>query len=213
MAQQPGYGYGGQYPNGVPGTTPPPPPAEAHGQAGPGGRKKRREYAGQAYEFGVGANVQPGQGPASMQEPGAYDGYGAQAQPAYQQPAYGAGYGAPAQEQQFGQPQYGQQPPAVGGYQPPDVGYPPPAQPDMAGITQGVSQMGFSGSPQPQPQQPAQNRPHLNQLYPTDMLNQPFQVSELDLAPPPIVLPPNVRAQLHTRKCMLISIDQCHCFP
>lgn len=32
----------------------------------------------------------------------------------------------------------------------------------------------------------------LNQLYPTDLLNQPFNVSELDLPPPPIILPPNV---------------------
>ena len=194
MAQQPGLGYGGQYGNGVPGTTPPPPPAEA--QAAAAGRsKKKREYARQAYDFGAGANVQPGQGAGApgMQEPAAYDGYGAHSQQGYQQPSYEGGYGAPAQEPQYGQPQYGQPQPGVGGYQPPDAGYPAPSQPDMSAVTQDMRNMSFGGSPQPQPQQQAQNRPHLNQLYPTDMLNQPFQVSELDLAPPPIVLPPNVR--------------------
>ncbi|EHK23253.1 COPII component protein [Trichoderma virens Gv29-8] len=46
---------------------------------------------------------------------------------------------------------------------------------------------------QPQPPQMAQaNRPAaLNQLYPTDLLTQPFNVTELDLPPPPIILPPN----------------------
>jgi protein transport protein SEC24 len=44
---------------------------------------------------------------------------------------------------------------------------------------------------QPQGAQPP--RPAvLNQLYPTDLLSQPFNVSELDLPPPPIALPPNV---------------------
>ncbi|KAA8566584.1 hypothetical protein EYC84_009130 [Monilinia fructicola] len=49
------------------------------------------------------------------------------------------------------------------------------------------------------PQQPivAQGRPGalaqvaLNQLYATDLVNQPFNVAELDLPPPPIILPPN----------------------
>ena len=83
----------------------------------------------------------------------------------------------------------------------------------MAGITAGVSQMGFSGSPQPQAQQQAQNRPHLNQLYPTDMMNQPFQVSELDLDPPAIVLPPNVsRVQLYV-DIILTRADERYCIP
>ena len=154
-----------------------------------------------------------------MQEPAAYDAYGAQAQPGYsqgyQQPSYGAaGYPVPGQEQQqqqFNQPPYGQQP-AVGGYQPLDQGYPPPAQPSMDDINRGVRDMGFGGSPQPPPQQQAQNRPHLNQLYPTDMLNQPFQVSELDLDPPPMVLPPNVRRLIPVSGCRLTRLDERYCF-
>ena len=197
MAQQPGYGYGGQYGNGVPGSSPPPPPP-ADAQPGPaGGRKKGRKYAAQGYDFGQGANVQQQLGGPPGQEPGPYDGYGQQPQVDYQQPTYGQ-YGTPEPiQQQYGQPNYGQPAPAVGQYQAPDAGYPPPAQPDMSGIVSGMSTMNvgtnFGGTPQPQPQQQAQIRPHLNQLYPTDLLSQPFLVSELDMPPPPMVLPPNVR--------------------
>jgi len=57
--------------------------------------------------------------------------------------------------------------------------------------------MHLSGHPgQAQPQQPARFGP-LNQLYPTDLMSQPFNVSELDLPPPPIVLPQNVRTLLY----------------
>jgi len=58
----------------------------------------------------------------------------------------------------------------------------------------GNMQMGGGQSvPQQQQQQQTQGRAGpLNQLYPTDLLNQPFNVSELDLPPPPIILPPNV---------------------
>ncbi|KAJ3566134.1 hypothetical protein NPX13_g7252 [Xylaria arbuscula] len=56
--------------------------------------------------------------------------------------------------------------------------------------------MSIGGPQQPpipqQQQQPAQQpRLPLNQLYPTDLLNQPFNVSELDLPPPPCILPLN----------------------
>ncbi|KAI9870514.1 MAG: COPII subunit, partial [Pleopsidium flavum] len=51
--------------------------------------------------------------------------------------------------------------------------------------------MGMGGQTQQQPPTHSQHRPQLNQLYPTDLLNQPFNVSELDLPPPPIILPPN----------------------
>jgi protein transport protein SEC24 len=56
-----------------------------------------------------------------------------------------------------------------------------------------VGQMGI-GQQQPaaQPQQAAARPAVLNQLYPTDLLNQPFNVAELELPPPPIILPPNV---------------------
>jgi protein transport protein SEC24 len=72
------------------------------------------------------------------------------------------------------------------------VGYPGPADVapapapagGIAGITQGVNQLGVGGS---------DVRPAvLNQLYTTDLLNTPFNVAELELPPPPIVLPPNV---------------------
>lgn len=90
------------------------------------------------------------------------------------------------------------------------VPYPNAPQPgpygDVDGITQGVGsmQMGGQSGPQPQayqqqPQLPGQQgaaAPHMNrgplaQLYPTDLMNQPFNVSELDLPPPPINIPPN----------------------
>ena len=61
----------------------------------------------------------------------------------------------------------------------------------MGGITQGMGNLAMGGQGQHQAQQ-FQGRPPMNQLYPTDLLNQPVNVSELDLPPPPIILPPNV---------------------
>ena len=199
MAQQPeyppqGYATNEQYGNGVQpeyeGV------AHAAGQPAPAGRRKR-QYAGQAYDFGAGANSalggQPPGGGSFSAAPGVgYEGYNPSVeQSTYQQPTYGGEYAAPAP---VGQPGYGQPPPAVGGYQAPDMGYPTQDAPSILGgvnqLTQGMAGMGI----QPQQAAPqAQQRPHLNQLYPTDMLNQPFSVAELDLPPPPIVLPPNVR--------------------
>ena len=196
---QPGYGQFGQDqhpqqhytdgPQGYEGHTSPGP----EGQQGPAptGRKKRA-YAGQAYDFGGGANSALGgqqQGGGVYPAPGG--GYGAYPQQtqqeAYQHPPYGVD--APAQA-----PGYGQPPPGVGGYQPPAQGYPPqPPQPisPVGGITQQMGNLGVRGEPSlhtaPTPQ-----RPQLNQLYPTDLLNQPLNVTELDLPPPPIILPPNV---------------------
>ncbi|TVY58707.1 Protein transport protein SEC24 [Lachnellula cervina] len=184
------------------GTTSPPPPAGQPEHEG--GKKKKRGYAAQAYDFGAGANSALGgqmQGGGQFQPPQApaYGGYAAQPEP--QQPAYG------------GAPQYGAQvgaapvpgAPAPGfagaaqygggvGYQPPDAGYPGPGAPSpggVAGITQGMGQMGVGAQPQAQPQQAAARPGPLNQLYPTDLLNQPFNVAELDFPPPPIILPPN----------------------
>lgn len=54
----------------------------------------------------------------------------------------------------------------------------------MAGATQAMGQMNIQQAPQ--------QRQQLNPLYPSDMLNQPFQVSELDIPPPSIIIPPNV---------------------
>ena len=167
------------------------PHAGGEGPAAPAGGRRKRQYAGQAYDFGAGANTQPGHGGSFSGPPGVgFEGYNSQ--PGLQQQPYGADYGAPAPG---GQSAYGQQVPTVGGYQPPDQGYPPHGATSMlggvSGITSGMSGMGISGQSSLTPQQPPQ-RPHLNQLYPTDMLNQPFHVSEFNLPPPPIVLPPNV---------------------
>ena len=118
-------------------------------------------------------------------------------------PGYGAypqlDYGA--QPAPYGTPQYGMPQPAaaVGGYQAPEPYYPsagaPPAPGGVAGLTAGLSAMNLGPGEKQQPQQlpPQQRAGPLNQLYPTDLLNQPFNVSELDLPPPPIILPPNVR--------------------
>lgn len=170
----------------------------APAQAG-GARKGRRHYAGQAYDFGAGANsavggqAQGGGGyPAA---PGAgYASYSPQAQqPGFQQPAYGAGQGGPAPAST---PAYGQQPGGPTGYQSPEPSYPAHGVTSMlggvSGLTQQMGQMGMGGQTQQQPPTNSQQRPQLNQLYPTDLLNQPFNVSELDLPPPPIILPPNV---------------------
>lgn len=161
-----------------------------------GGRRKRN-YAGQAYDFGGGANSALG---GQQQGGGAYPpppgaGYGQPApHPGQPGPAYGS---TPASPGMGGTPGYGQQPPAIGGYQPPDPGYPthgaPPVHPGVGGITQGMGNMNVGGQAQHQPpQMNMQARSPMNQLYPTDLLNQPLNVSELDLPPPPIILPPNV---------------------
>ncbi|MCJ1421990.1 COPII subunit [Xylographa parallela] len=201
MAQQPGYppqGYANpeDMNNGVhPGYDGAASPPNADGtQATTAAGRRKRQYAGQAYDFGAGANSALGgqqQGGGSFSSPPGvgYEGYNPQVEQAsYQQPSYGGEFAAPAA---VGQPSYGQPAPPVGGYQAPDAGYPAQGAPSaMGGITQGMGNMGISGQPL-QGQGQAQQRPHLNQLYPTDMLNQPFNVAELDLPPPPIVLPPN----------------------
>ncbi|RAO68879.1 uncharacterized protein BHQ10_004891 [Talaromyces amestolkiae] len=164
------------------------PPQEGYGQApaqppapGPAGGKKKRAYAGEAFDLGSGANAALG---GQQKAGGDYGAYAAQAASVgYPQPGYGAepaaGYAAP-------------QPPAVGGYQPPVAGYPGPATAGVAQITQQFGQMGVA-DPQAQPVPPQQvpRAVPLNQLYPTDLLTQPFNVAELDYPPPPIILPPN----------------------
>lgn len=192
-------------------------PDQGYGaDAGAGGKKKRRGYAGEAYSFGQGANVAPEGTPQTQHD--LQPGYGQQPQAnydqatSYGQPAFG-GYNSAATQQQpaYGQPQYPQKQVAAGGYQAPDAGYPAPAQPDMGGLTQDMSKVGFGGSPNPPPQQAQSNRPHLNQLYPTDMMNQPFQVTELDLPSPPIVLPPNVSSWSFVLWYMLTDLDERYC--
>ena len=178
------------------------PPGSASGPApqaaqGPGGRKKRA-YAGQAYEFGAGANSALG---GQQQGGSAYGGFSQQQHEAgYPQGGYQQ---TPAAVQQGQVPMYGQQDAAgVGGYQPPAPAYPvggaAPAvgggAGGVGGMTQQFSQMDMSQKAAPQAA--PQRGPVLNQLYPTDLLNQPFNVQELDYPPPPAILPPNVSLKL-----------------
>lgn len=173
-----------------------PPPSAAGAGAADHGRKKKRAYAAQAFEVGQGGNVAAGGqlpvagafGAPQPLTPG-YGGYPTQDSQAV--PAYG---GAPA----YGVPQPGVPAAGAAGYQAPEPYYPsaaPGAPAGVAAITSGLSGMQLGAGAGTQPAQPAaaQARPvALNQLYPTDLLNQPFNVSELDLPPPPIILPPNV---------------------
>lgn len=138
--------------------------------------KKKRAYAGEAFEFGSGANAALGGQPTAG---GAYGAYPQQAQPVgYQQPAYGAD---PSQMQA-----------------PPAGGYGHQASGSISGMTQQFGAMGMSEPHHvlpPQQQQPAaapQRHVQLNQLYPTDLISQPFNVAELEYPPPPIILPQGV---------------------
>jgi protein transport protein SEC24 len=218
-----------QQQQGFPAATSPPPTAETH----EGGRKKKRGYAAQAYDFGAGANSALGgqaQGGGAFQPPQgpAYGGYPQQpeTQPGYGAPQYGAQAGAPiprAPSQGYGAPA----PYGGVGYQPPEASYPGPGAPTVgvAGITQGMGQMGVGGSPQiggipgqpqpgqPQPQQASARPAVLNQLYPTDLLNQPFNVAELELPPPPIILPPNVSLLLFLIGRPLLTFPVVKCYP
>lgn len=188
-APQGGYppqeGYGYESPVQPAGTVPGPP---VQGQAG---GKKKRAYAGEAFEFGSGANAAlGGQLPAG----GSYGPYPPQPQAAgYQQPA---AYGAdPVQMQAAAAPA------AAPGYSAP-----------MAQMTQQFGAMGMT-DPHLLPPQPPQAVPQmpravpLNQLYPTDLLTQPFNVAELDYPPPPIVLPPGVCAGYCSRRCARFGPD------
>ncbi|KAI9797472.1 MAG: COPII subunit [Candelina submexicana] len=197
-SQHPSSQYDQQQQPGYEGTTSP----VQGGQPGPaaGGRKKRA-YAGQAFDYGAGANSalggqQQSAGlPGGVGYPGAqgagYGGYppGPQ-QPGIQQHPYGADQGASLPMSPVG---YGQPAPGVGGYQPPAPAYPAhgatAALGGAAGITQQFNQMGLGDQQHQAPPQQVHQR--LNQLYPTDLMSAPFNVSELDLPPPPIILPPN----------------------
>ncbi|KAL2257209.1 hypothetical protein VTK26DRAFT_509 [Humicola hyalothermophila] len=177
----------------------PPPPAAPAQHVPEHGKKKKRAYAAEAFEVASGGNAAvggqlPGGGQFGTPAPiPAAAGYGGYPQPDPQAAAYGA---QPQPAYGMGQP--AGQPAAVGGYQAPDPYYPsagaPPAPGGVAGLTAGLGAMNLGAGVQQQPPQqlPPQARVGpLNQLYPTDLLNQPFNVSELDLPPPPIILPPN----------------------
>lgn len=190
---QQGYGqeqYGqqpaGQYDGGA--------PQDQDQPVAPAGKTKRRAYAGQAFDFGSGANSNLAATQAAQAQPAqTYGGYPATAQaqqPAYGQPAYGEPAPAAAVPA-YGQPAYG----AAGGYQPPEAAY-PGTQAGVGGVTSAFSQLGLGGQAQQQQpstaQQPAPGSLQLNRLQSTDLISTPFHVSELDMPPPPIVLPPNV---------------------
>ncbi|RAR03243.1 protein transport protein sec24 [Stemphylium lycopersici] len=139
-------------------------------------RKKRDRYAaGTGYQFG--ANTQEAQAGAP---PSVAPGYGAPA------PAYGApspGYGAPA-------PGYGAPAPGYGAPSP----YGQPAPQDPNALNQQFGQMNLGpGQAAPQVQQPV-SATQQNQLFPSDLIAQPFHVSELYNPPPPINLPSNAAA-------------------
>lgn len=111
-----------------------------------------------------------------------------QAQQAADGYQYGQTYGAtqPATPQQ-----------GYGGYPAPDQAAQVGGQ-GVAAAIQGVAGMNI-GSQQPATMPMAQARQTaLNQLYPSDLLSQPFNVAEVDLSPPPINLPPNASSHLTT---------------
>lgn len=164
------------------------PPQGGYENTGDGGApaaagRKKRAYAGQAYEFGAGANAGLG-----GQQPGGGDvaGFNQQAHEAgYPQGGYQQSAAAPAQGEGLGQ----QQPPTVGGYQPPAPGY-PVQDASVNNVAQQFSQMDMGQKAQ------VPGRPMaLNQLYPVDLLTTPFNVAELDYPPPPAILPQNVSSQ------------------
>lgn len=182
----------------------------------PGAAKKKRAYAGQAFDYGAGANTGAAAGAAPSTPaygaatpaygfPGQQPGQQAFQQPAgYQAPAYGQPQAAqPAAQQAYGQPQQ---------YDAPQGGYQPPAQGGVAGMTQQFGQMGMGAQQQQPPQQPAAapgtGMARLNPLQPVDitMQGQPFHVSDLDLLPPPLILPPNAsHNNLNARLLLTIS--------
>ncbi|KAF1809366.1 COPII component protein [Eremomyces bilateralis CBS 781.70] len=103
------------------------------------------------------------------------------------------------QAYEFGANAAGQQPPLAqaplapqAGVGQAGVGYPAPQEP----LSAQMSQMNLGPQPVPPPQmapqmQAPQPQGLMNQLYPSDLLQTPFSVHELDLPPPPINLPPN----------------------
>ncbi|KAM3465494.1 hypothetical protein MY5147_009260 [Beauveria neobassiana] len=161
------------------------------GAAGAAPKKKKRGYAAGAFDVATGANAggqMPGAAPPAPQ----YGGYPQvdmqqqQQQQQQQQAAGGYQYG-----QTYGAPQPGAPQQGYGGYPAPDQAAQTVGQ-DVAGITQGVAGMNMGAQQPPSmPMAPQARQAALNQLYPSDLLSQPFNVAELDLAPPPINLPPN----------------------
>jgi protein transport protein SEC24 len=167
-------------------------PVQGQGAPAPAAAgKKKRAYAGEAFDFGSGANAALGGQPTAG---GAYGPYPQQPQVAgYQQPVYGAD---PSQMQPVA-PSYGA-----------------PVAADVTQMTQQFGGMGMSEPhhmppPQPVAQAPMRPQVQLNQLYPTDLRSQPFNVAELDYPPPPIILPPGVCIRCHVAHVVdMLTIDR-----
>ncbi|PSN64553.1 protein transport protein Sec24 [Corynespora cassiicola Philippines] len=131
-------------------------------------RKKKGRYAGAGYDFGANsAGMGSGQAPPPPQP-----------------------YGAPAASP-YGAP--------VGG--PPAPGYPgapqSPQDPNMLAQQFTGMNLGPQQPVQVAPQQqmaPSQATQVQNQLYPSDILSQPLAAAEVNMPPPPIVLPANIAA-------------------
>ncbi|KAM3496911.1 hypothetical protein MY10362_009720 [Beauveria mimosiformis] len=158
------------------------------GAAGAAPKKKKRGYAAGAFDVATGANAggqMPGAAPPAPQY-GGYPQVDMQQQQQQQQAAGGYQYG-----QTYGAPQPGAPQQGYGGYPAPDQATQIGGQ-DVASITQGVAGVNMGAQQPPSmPMAPQARQAALNQLYPSDLLSQPFNVAELDLAPPPINLPPN----------------------
>lgn len=144
-------------------------------------RKKRDRYAGAAYEFGANSS-----GQAGAAAPPAAPGYGAPAPLGYT-PAMAPGYGAPS-------PGYGAPTPGYGAAPAPAYGQPPAQDPNALNQQFGQMNLGAQqGQAAPQLQQPMAAQQQ-NQLFPSDLIAQPFHVSELYNPPPAINLPSNAAA-------------------
>ncbi|KAM3426428.1 hypothetical protein NHJ13734_009467 [Beauveria thailandica] len=157
------------------------------GTAGAAPKKKKRGYAAGAFDVATGANA-GGQMPGATPPAPPYGGYPQvdMQQQQQQQVAGGYQYG-----HTYGAPQQGAPQQSYGGYPAPDQAAQIGGQ-DVAGITQGVAGVNIGAQqPSSMPMASQARQAALNQLYPSDLLSQPFNVAELDLAPPPINLPPN----------------------
>lgn len=200
MSATPGDGYG-QF-QGQPqdqGTAPP--PADAGAAAG-APKKKKRGYAAGAFDVATGANAGVGgQMQGGAPPPAQYGGYPAPEAQQQQQQQPASGY-------QYGQTYDAQQPPATqpgyGGYPAPDQAAQVPGQ-GVAGITHGVAGVNINAQPQNSVPIAQARQAAINQLYPSDLLNQPFNVAEVDLAPPPINLPPHVSKWYHRMPLCILT--------
>lgn len=157
--------------------------------AGHGAKNRRRGYAEEQYDFGAGANAA---GTPSSQGgvPGAHmGGYPGPQQQHQQEAQFISPMGGTAPAMGVQQQGYGMAPglsgAGAGNIQ--QGGYEPPGAPvGMVGVTQQFGQMGMGQ------QGGIQASQALNHLYSVDLMQQPFNVAELEFPPPDIVLPPNV---------------------